>query len=250
MMENTLRYPLETAGLKNRFITFRCRDYKTRNKTDITEIEFVKRPLCDISLPLPLNFSENINQEWGRSEILSTGSVFGKAINLFKGRTGESIFNRINAQTGIAANPSEEFMYQGPGFRTFDFNFEFVPVSQKELDVVKQIIALFKILCLPKMAKDTTYIAFPAVWEIEITGIEDIEGNLFAMGFKNRTFALTTTTPNYTPDGGWQSFHNGFPVKTALSLTFTELQPLYRQDFPGEPTIRGILNGLKDTVGL
>lgn len=245
-MAINIKYPVDFQDMKY-FITFRCRDYKYKNKQSLNEVEIEKISLCNISIYFPSNFSENINQEWNPAEMISAGSIVGKALDIFKNRAGAGIFNKLNP--GIAINPSEEVLYQGPGWRSFDFNFDLIARNKEELKVVKRIEALFKILSLPRLAEDVTYIAFPAIWEIEIKGIEDDEnGELFSLGYKNKYFALTSYTVQYTPDGNYYPLIGGHPVKTNINLSFKETSPLYRKEISGETPIKGIISSIEDFI--
>lgn len=245
-MAVNIKYPLDFNDMKY-FITFRCRDYKYKNKNSLDKVEIEKISLCNISLYFPAAFQESINQEWNPMEISSAGSTIGKALTFLKDKVGAGVFNKLNP--GIAINPSEEVLYQGPGFRTFDFNFDLIAKNKEELQIVKRIESLFKILSLSRLAEDVTYIAFPAIWEIEIQGLEDDEnGELFSLGFKNKYFALTNYTIQYTPDGNYYTFVGGHPVKTNISLSFKETSPLYRKEIPGETSIKGILGSIENFI--
>jgi hypothetical protein len=243
-MAVNIQYPLDLKDMKY-FITFRCRDYKYKNKTSLNAVEIEKINLCNVSLYFPGSFKESISQEWNAEEVLSVGSVTGKAINFLRDKGGKALFNRLNP--GIAINPSEELMYQGPGFRTFEFEFDLISRSKEELQTVKKIEALFKILSLSRLDKTSMYIAFPAIWEIEIKGLEDEEnGELFSLGYKNKFFALTTYSISYTPDQGYYPLKGGHPIKTSITLAFKETSPLYRKEISGESDIKGILNSVEN----
>lgn len=246
-MAINIQYPNDTKDMEY-FITFRCRDYKYKNKQSLDNTEIEKISLCNISLYFPASFQESIDQEWSPVEMLSAGSIAGKALNFLRNKGGAGLFNRLNP--GIAINPSEEVMYQGPGWRNFDFNFDLLAKSKEELQIIKEIEALFKILCLPRLAEDVTYITFPAIWEIEIQGLEDTEnGDLFSLGYKNKYFALTNYTIQYTPDGNYYPLQGGHPVKTNISLSFKETSPLYRKEISGETSVKGILESIEGFIG-
>jgi len=245
-MAVNIKYPTDFKDMKY-FITFRCRDYKYRNKNSLDAVEIEKISLCNISIYFPASFTENINQEWSPQEIISAGSVVGKALNFLKDKGGAGIFNKLNP--GVAINPSEELLYQGPGWRNFEFNFDLIAKNKDELQVIKRIEALFKILSLPRLAEDVTYIAFPAIWEIEIKGLEDDEnGELFSLGYKNKYFALDSCNIQFTPDGNYYPLVGGHPVKTNISLSFKETSPLYRKEISGEATIKGVLGSIENFI--
>jgi hypothetical protein len=240
-----IKYPLSLKDSKY-FITFRARDYKYKNKKDIELTTVEKIPLCNISLYFPQNFQEDLEQNWGESQIFSSGSLVGALLDKVKGRAGAPIYNKLNP--GVAINPSEELMYQGPGFRSFNFNFDLMVKNKEEEQTIKTIEGLFKVLQCSRLAKDVTYLAFPAIWEIEIVGLQD--ENLFTMGFKDKYFALTSVAISYTPDGSYQPLTSGFTIKTNLSLNFREISPMYRQELKGEPSVQGIVGSIENFLGI
>lgn len=249
-MAVNIQYPLDLKDMKY-FITFRCRDYKYKNKTSLNAVEIEKINLCNISLYFPNSFKESINQEWNAEGIMSLGLIVGNITGAISGRIGKggkATFNKLN-NPGVAANPSEELIYQGPGFRNFEFEFDFISRSKEELQTVKQIEALFKILSLPKLATASAFITFPSIWEIEIKGLEDnLDSELFSLGYKNKFFALTTYSISYTPDQGYYPLKGGHPIKTSITLAFKETSPLYRKEISGETDIKGILNSVENFI--
>ena len=229
-----LRYPIDSEfDAQNRWIVFRAREYTVEDKGALNEAKFNDKNLGSIALYLPNNFSEDVSQNWGPSEIFNVGTIAKKVFNWAKGGVGASIANKFTKETGMIANPSEEQLYNGPNFRNFSFDFDFIPKGQKELDVIKTILIAFKVLSLPKRsgkeAISSVYISTPCIWNIEIGGLDTED--FFSFGFKGKSFALTDVNTNYTPEGTLQQLSGGFPVHTNLRLTFVETEPLYRADF-------------------
>lgn len=246
----TVYYPLEifsrqSQGEKNkfgttyddteRFVLFKCRDYKMRGK-ESTNVEMEVKPLFHIGICLPNDFGETITQNWGGAPIGVKG-VISNLAGKMKDKLGGLLGNTISAGTGVAVNPAEELIYSGPEFRSFSFKFEFIPRNKTEERNVKLILLLFKEYSLPQLGTAAAYITFPAVWEIEVSGIDNTKNeqeNLLKFGFKDKYFALTSYIVEYTPDGSFTSFHDGWPTKVSLSLTFQETLPMYRERPEGD----------------
>ena len=58
--------------------------------------------------------------------------------------SGKSPNQLLALQTGQVYNPNVELLYQAPNFRTFSFNFDFIPSNAGEADTMNQIIRSFK----------------------------------------------------------------------------------------------------------
>jgi len=260
-MSQTFKYPTDsvfandsafgkTNSGKERFVIFHCYDYKIRNKKSLDNISLENTRLVTIALHLPNSFQEDISQDWSTGVIFSGSSVVGKGINWLKSKLGDSIGNLGTARLGIAPNPSEELLFSGPGLRVFSFSYDFTPRNQQELTQIKAIVASFKRFSLPLINKSSLFIQFPAIWKMDISGIDgDVDDTNFVMfGIKDRPMALTDVGINYTPEGSFISFHDGFPIKISLSLTLRELKPLYREisnmsDDEGKEIIDNISSG-------
>ena len=227
----------QTTDNLNRFCLFKCRDYKIKGK-ETQNVEMDITSLFQIGIMLPNNLQESITQNWAPGTTGVKG-VLSNVAGAIQGKLGGLAFRTISSAAGVTSNPAEELIYSGPEFRSFNFSFDFMPRSESEEKIVKLILLLFKKFHLPQMGVAEAFISFPAVWEIEVRGIDDTENfedNLFDFGFKDRFFALTSYSVNYTPEGNFTSFHSGWPTKVNLSLTFQETEPLYRKRNDGLDT--------------
>jgi hypothetical protein len=220
----------KTTDNINRYCLFKCRDYKMKGK-DTQEVEMSVENLFHIGLALPNDLGESITQNWTPGTMGLKG-VLSNITNAVQQKLGGLAFRTISSATGITSNPAEELIYSGPEFRSFTFKFDLMPRSKVEENHVKLILLLFKKFCLPQMGVAEAFISFPAIWEIQINGIDDEEideYNLLDFGFKDKYFALTNYSVEYTPEGSFTSFHSGWPTKVSLHLTFQETEPLYRK---------------------
>ncbi len=43
--------------------------------------------------------------------------------------------------------------------------------------------------------------------------------------------ALKSCNVNYTADGTWATYNDGSPISMSMSLSFTELTPVYNEDY-------------------
>jgi len=119
---------------------------------------------------------------------------------------------------GKIITPKMELMFEGIGRRNFSFTFVFIPKSEQEAQVVKDIIYKFK----HHMAADyadgnTREMKFPDMFDIEYMHIGKQNPNLN----KIATCALTKMDVEYGGDR-YVAYEGGVPQTTKLSLSFTE----------------------------
>ena len=167
------------------------------------------------------------------------------AINLIPGANVS--FNQFLARNrGVIINPNTEFLFNGPTLRNFGFAYTFVPRNNKEAEEVKQIIRTFKQTMAPRSNVDTFgsgqnllggLLQSPDVYKIRY-----MSGNKqhpFLNKFK--FCALTQCEVQYNGAGsGYVSYDDGTPVVITMQLAFTELTPIYQEDYDSEQGQGGV----------
>lgn len=150
-------------------------------------------------------------------------SIGGIAANLEAAR---------NQVTGLAINPRMQQTFQGVQPRGFDFTFSFAPKNQKEAVEVSKIIRAFRRKAHPSLAiQGGAFLNLPDEFEIRYYKVFNngvVAENLFLN--KLGRCALTGINVDYTPNGINATFPDGSPVRTSLTMQFTELRPLVRED--------------------
>jgi hypothetical protein len=128
-------------------------------------------------------------------------------------------------QRGQIYNPNIELIYQTPQLRSFAMDFVFAPKSEDETRMINDIIKEFKIWSAP--AKDGAMLEVPCVWSISYkTGGSD---NLNMNQFKKAVLTNIMVQANPTSDMH-NSFADGMPVITSMSLAFQEVDIITRED--------------------
>jgi hypothetical protein len=152
-----------------------------------------------------------------------------KLINSFGANTTpEGLLSR---GTGSVLNPNLELLFSGVNLRSFVFDFDFAPRNVEESNVVKQIIRIFKQSMAPKTGSNTDgaglFISAPNVFLLKYkTGNSD---HPYLNKFK--PCALTNMGMNYTGSGSYTTYADKTPVHMKLNLQFTELNPIYNEDY-------------------
>lgn len=154
-----------------------------------------------------------------------TGSEIAQNVILSKG-AGAVSGGALSAKLRIAANPKKEQAFKGVDFRTFTFDYQFFPRSEKEAETVLNIIQTFKFHMHPEF-KSANHFVFIYPSEFDIL--------YFTNGQENRSIhrhtscVLTDMNVNYTPNGSFTTFANGMPTQINMQMTFKELLILTKE---------------------
>tara|TARA_B100000287_G_scaffold255284_1_gene239969 strand:- start:1049 stop:2305 length:1257 start_codon:yes stop_codon:yes gene_type:complete len=219
--------------------------------------------LGSVILPIPAQLADTNSTAWGESRMNdlesklyegSIGAVQGNAEKVresFQGILGSLSANQNMVQSyfakqavnsliggnitldqllarnqGEILNPNLELLFSGPTLRNFTFNFKLTPRYEKEAQIIRTIIKSFKRNMAPK-GSGGTVLRTPNVFQIEYMGR--------AKDYLNRMkiCALKNVAVNYTGDGTFATYKDGAPISSMLTLSFTELTPIYNEDYAG-----------------
>lgn len=130
---------------------------------------------------------------------------------------------------GKILNPNMELLFNGPGLRTFRFQFKLTPRGPKEANEVKDIIRTFKYHMAPKVDISKPFLKTPNIFELRYR--KGALAHPFLHRFKQ--CFLSSVNVNYTGEGNYTTYENGTPVSMIMDLTFEELEPIYNTDYKG-----------------
>lgn len=162
------------------------------------------------------------------------GAISGKAYGALGGNV--SVTSIISRASGQVFNPNLELLFQGVTLRSFPFTFDFVPRNSAEARTVKNIIRTFKQSMTAKSSSSRNdiaagvFIKTPDVFQL--TYKRGPNAHPFLNKFK--PMALTSMQLNYTGSNTYATYADGTPVHINMSLTFTELNPIYAEDYTKE----------------
>ena len=171
------------------------------------------------------NFIQGLSK--GLDAVVAAGSkMFTDMLNGLSG-------NNMYFLQGKAKNPMMEQMLKGVDFRTFAFTYIFVPKSPEEAEMVNKIIHGFRSAMLPDAfapkgggALDAeAFFNYPNKFEIEFDGpIKDkVDGFLPSV--------LTKCDVNHTGGLKFSTYRDGQPIKTQMSLEFTEVRIMTQENY-------------------
>ena len=262
------RYPQDAIEEGQDFIRFKVFNYK-KNRSLITRDQnnLKEKTLGTIILPIPSQINDASSVDYGASglnfmqeqglegveNIITSGGVgaffnnigseVGKVadtagqnkrlINQFISKSavnsigGNITMDQLTARsTGEIINPNMELLFTGPKLRTFKFSFKFTPRFKRESDEVRNIIKAFKRNMKPK-GSGGNFLTTPNIFEIRY--MEGTQDHKFLNKFK--ICALTDVSVNYTADGVYATYHDGTPISMTMDLSFSELTPIYNEDY-------------------
>ena len=235
--------------------------YVTRNDKDL-----MGDVLGDIILPIPAQLTDTNTANYGSSNMNfmqeagvnaasgimgGTASEAGRQINQlvagFQSEEGKGALNAffgaqaVNAfggnlnpaqviarGTGAVINPNMELLFSGPSLRNFSYSFKMTPRFDKEAQTVRTIIKAFKRNMAPKGAGGD-FLKTPNIFQIQYL----YEGRPHPYLNRIKLCALTNVATNYTGDGTYATYKDGSPISMQLTLTFSELTPIFNEDYEG-----------------
>lgn len=127
-----------------------------------------------------------------------------------------------------AKNPFMLQLFESVDRRSFSYNFEFMPRSQKEVEEVYAIIRTLKRYALPSRALGGRFLDFPA--EFRVTYVNTDRENLYL--YRIARCALTDITVKYgtNPFTTFKPDESGAaPTKIELTIGFSELEILTQE---------------------
>ena len=147
-----------------------------------------------------------------------------EAINAFGANI--SLDQILARSQGQVLNPNMELLFSGPGLRQFKFTFKFTPRFERESTEVKNIIKAFKRNMAPK-GSGGDFLSTPNIFQIQY--MQGDRQHKFLNKFK--LCALTNMSVNYTGDGVHATYYDGTPISMQMDLSFSELTPIYNEDY-------------------
>lgn len=135
---------------------------------------------------------------------------------------------------GIVPNSNLEFLFRGPTLRLFNnFSWRMTARSVEEAKSIRHLIRFFKQGMAPKKftsksGEPSYMLGTPNVFKLEYKTAGN-KTNEAVNQFK--TCALTQFSTNYTPDSFWAAYDEGQPLSVSISMSFTELEPIYDTDY-------------------
>ena len=147
-----------------------------------------------------------------------------------------SMSDVLARQAGVIINPNKELLFNSVSLREFGFSFVFTARGQDEADEIKKIIHAFKKYSAPKTGSKGFFLGSPDVFQISYLHQGNQE-HPFLNKFK--VAALKSVNVNYTGSSTYSTYTDGTPTHIIMSLGFSEIEPVYYEDFMDEKGMSG-----------
>ncbi len=129
--------------------------------------------------------------------------------------------------SGQVINPNMELLFNGPQLRDFSFAFNFTARSAGEGATILRIIRFFKQGMSPIRSQSNLFLKSPHTFKLEYKNGSSSHKALN----KFKECALKSCALQYTPDGNYATFDDGVMTKYQMTLGFTELEPVFNDDY-------------------
>jgi hypothetical protein len=154
---------------------------------------------------------------------------------------GTALAGVVPAITGLVLNPRVEKMFSQKEIRNFSFSWELYPRNQDEVNTIKNIIDTFRYHSHPARTSEggnesnpQIMLRVPAEFTIKFLSASGTRGE---NGFVENEYipkisrcVLTGIGVDYTPNGVFSTLPDNSPTGYVLTLSFSEIAQLTRQD--------------------
>jgi hypothetical protein len=157
---------------------------------------------------------------------LAAAAMAGQASGL-----GSGLLTR---QTGAIINPNTELLFNGPTMRNFGFSFNMSARSEKEARNISVIIRALKQGMSVRRSQSGLFLLSPHIFELKyLAGSSQPNPHLN----KFKMCAMTGLNVNYTPNQTFMTFANNMPVSYQIDMQFSELEPIFNDDYKDDNSI-------------
>tara|TARA_B100001094_G_scaffold222835_1_gene216908 strand:- start:11686 stop:13008 length:1323 start_codon:yes stop_codon:yes gene_type:complete len=146
--------------------------------------------------------------------------------------------NALARFNGAIVNPNLELLFGGPALRDFAYTIEMTPRSNEEAQQIRNIIRFFKEGMAPRRSAKNLFLQAPNVFSIRYL-YENKEDHPYINMVKKKC-ALRECAVDYTPQNTYMTHSaDGSMIAYKMTLQFTELEPLYYEDYNGKENTMG-----------
>ena len=150
-----------------------------------------------------------------------------KGLSVYFAQAATGVTGLLSRTQGAVTNPNMELLFNGPQLRPFSFTFKLSPRSKKEAESVRSIIRFFKQGMSPIRTQSNLFLKAPHTFQIQY--LHKKEEHKFINKIKE--CALLSFVVNYTPEGNYATFTDGAMVSYEIQMQFTELEPIFNDDY-------------------
>jgi hypothetical protein len=140
------------------------------------------------------------------------------------GGSGAKLLSRTE---GAILNPNLELLFEAPTLRPFTFTFKLASRSEEESKIIRSIIRFFKQGSAAQKSESNLFLKSPHTFQIEY--LHKGKSHTYLNKFKE--CALQSFSVSYTPEGQYATFNDGAMVSYQITMQFSELEPIFNDDY-------------------
>ena len=167
-----------------------------------------------------------------------TGSGLASAVLAETVRQSGQVGDAISVAEGQIVNPYSYQVFGGMAHRTFNYQFDLVPRNAREAEEIKRICDMFLYYMLPSKGGESAninvgtehFLKMPSQWDIKYYR----NGNQLTHHQQPFKSFLSSCDIQYGGDAENFLHEDGSPVKTSLSLSYVEIEPLIQNKVMSE----------------
>lgn len=153
-------------------------------------------------------------------------SLARQALNSIPGVGGNlSVNDLVQGGSSKILNPNVELMYEGPTLRELSLKFKLVARTRTESETIKEIATSFRKAAAPAN-KNSRFINLPAYVRMKYMRGPKVNENLP----RHRMFAINGVDVNYTPDGQYVTYDDGYVPAIEIGLALQETKIIFFED--------------------
>ena len=158
-----------------------------------------------------------------------TKTAISKGIAGMASGTGAQLLTRT---TGQIMNPNMELLFKNPTLRPFTFTWKLAARNENEANTIIDIIKFFKQGMAPQTAGQNLFLKSPMTWRLAYKH----KGRDHKYLNKFKECAMNSFTTQYTPDGNYATFETGHMTSYSITMSLTELEPVFSTDYDDKAT--------------
>lgn len=258
-----ITYPLGLGNSKQDVITFNMLKYEPKKFQGLgfSERNSLRNSIGSVILPVPSGIQDANSVNWGSSDMnpleialasMSLGFIteggqglvdasknVGQGLKAGSGDVKTALAAMFASQatgakdlltrtTGAIINPNMELLFKGPQLRPFTFTFKMSARSQDEAKNIIKIIRFFKQGMAPIQSASNIFLKSPHTFRIQYKLRGETDHPYIG---KIKECALQSCGVAYTPEGSYATYHDGVMASYQMTLTFSELEPVFNNDY-------------------
>ena len=171
-------------------------------------------------------------------QIIKETADFQKGIGAAVVSSATGVKGILARTKGVVVNPNLELLFQKPTLRPFTFSFKLSARDDKEAKEIIKIIRFFKQNMAPQKGGGSggesanLFLKAPNTFQVHYLHRGKDEHPYIG---RVKECAMLTFDVDYTPDGNYSTYRDGFMTSYSISMTMKELEPVFYEDYNDIP---------------